>query len=76
MRGQSGHNTRPRVQLPPSYLGMDDLTTERCSDSQPTWAIDVLSLFFDMLSMGVCTNRYWQTSGVLVQELNVCAVRT
>ena len=27
-----------------------------------------------MLSMGVCTTRQWQTSGRLVQELNVCTV--
>ena len=27
-----------------------------------------------MLSMGVCTTRYWQTSSRLVQELNVCTV--
>ena len=31
-------------------------------------------LFFDMLSMGVCTTRHWQTSSRLVQELNVCTV--
>ena len=53
---------------------MDDLTTERSFDSQATWVIDVLGLFFDMLSMGVCINRHWQTSGQLVRELNVCTV--
>ena len=35
---------------------------------------DVLSLFSDMLSMGVCTTKHWQMSGRLVQELNVCTV--
>ena len=30
--------------------------------------------FFDMLPMGICTTRHWQTSGQLVQELNVCTV--
>ena len=33
-----------------------------------------LAYFFDMLSMWMCTNRHWQTSGRLVQELNVCTV--
>ena len=32
--------------------------------------IDVLGLFFDMLSY----SRHWQTSGRLVQELDVCTV--
>ena len=36
--------------------------------------IDVLGLFFDVLSMGFYTNRHWQTSGRLVQELDVCTV--
>ena len=31
-------------------------------------------LFFDMISMNVCTIRHWQTSGRLVQKLNVCTV--
>ena len=34
---------------------MDDPTTERSFDSQATWVIDGLGLFFDMLSMDVCT---------------------
>ena len=33
-----------------------------------------LTYYFDMLSMGVCTTRHWQTTGRLVQELNVCTV--
>ena len=33
-----------------------------------------LTSFFDMLYMGVCTTRHWQTPGQLVQELNVCTV--
>ena len=36
--------------------------------------IDVLGLFFDMLSMGFYTTRHWQTFGRLVQELNICTV--
>ena len=47
---------------------MDNLTTDRSFYSQATWVIDVLG-FFDMLYMGVCTPRHWQTSGRLVQEL-------
>ena len=49
-------------------------TTERSFDSQATWGIDVLDLFLDMVSMGVCTTRRWQTSSRLVQELNACTV--
>ena len=55
---------------------MGDLTTEHSFDLQATWAIGVLGLLFDMLSMGVCTTRQWQTSGRLVQELIVKTVRT
>ena len=36
---------------------MDDFTTERSFDSQATWVIDVLGLFFDMLYMGVFYNQ-------------------
>ena len=34
----------------------------------------MLGLFFNVLSMGVCTIMHWQTSSQLVQELNVCIV--
>ena len=34
----------------------------------------MLGLFFDMLSIDVCTARHWQSSGWLVQELNICTV--
>ena len=44
------------------------------ADSQGTWVVAVLGVFLDMLSRGVCTARHWQTSGRLVQELNVCTV--
>ena len=53
---------------------MEDLTTERSFESQATRYIGVLDLLFDMVSMGICTIRHWQTSGRLVEELNVCAV--
>ena len=52
----------------------DDLETEGRFDSQATWVIDVLDLFFDMLSIGVCTSWHWQTSGRLVPKLNVCTL--
>ena len=53
---------------------MDGFTTERSFDSLATCVIGVLGLFFAMFAMGVCTTRHWQTSGRLVQELNVCTV--
>ena len=34
----------------------------------------IVFLFFDILSIGSCTTRDWQTSGRLVQEFNVCTV--
>ena len=72
------HNTiaRPIGTLLPRHWSKEDLPTERSFDSQATWVmiIDVLGLFFDMLSMVVCTTRLWQTSGRLVQYLNVCNV--
>ena len=58
----------------PGHECIDDLTTVRCFDSQAAWVIDVLDLCFDMLSMDVCTTRYSQTSGRLMQELNVCTI--
>ena len=51
---------------------MDDHTTERSFYSQATWVFDVRG----MLSKRICTIRHWQTSGRLVQELNVCTVGT
>ena len=74
MRGQPSHNTQLHARLPLSFHEcMDYLTTEHSFDSQDTWVIDVLGLF-DMLSMCVYTTRHWQTSGRLVQALNVCTV--
>ena len=43
---------------PTSFLGMDDLKAESSFDSHATWVIDMLGLFFDMLSMGVRTTRH------------------
>ena len=62
------------ARLPPTFLGLDDLSTEPSFDSQATWVIGVLGLLCDMLSPGVCITKHWQTAGGLVQELNVCTV--
>ena len=70
MCGQPGQDTR-YSQLPPSFLGMDDLTTER---SQLCGLLICLAYFFDMLSKGVCTTRHLEASGQLVQELDVSTV--
>ena len=43
-----------RIQIP-VHGCMDDLTTERSFDLLATCVIDVLGLFFDMLSIDVCT---------------------
>ena len=49
-RGQPGHNTRPRARSFMRNGCMDDLTTERGFDSQATWVINVLSLYFTVLT--------------------------
>ena len=73
MPGQSGHNTRLHAQLPPSFLDMDTCTTSQLNvvlvrKLLCAWFI------FDTLSISVCTTSHRQTSGQLVQELNVCTV--
>ena len=47
--------------------------TERSFESKATshWCA---WLIFDMFSVRVCSTRHWQTSGQLVQELNVRTV--
>ena len=73
MRGQPRHDTRSHAQFPPRFLDMDTWMISKLNvDLFRKWVNDVLRLFlFDMPSMGVCTTRHWQTSGRLVQELNV-----
>ena len=69
------HDRTPR--LPRNSLGMDAWMTHKTEgifDSQTTWVTDVLGIFFAMLSMRVSATKNWQTSGCLVQELNVCTV--
>ena len=58
MHGQPGQNRRPHAQLQGC---MDDLIASY--DWQATWVVDVLGLFSNVISMGVCTTRHWQTSG-------------
>ena len=42
----------------PGHGCIDDLTTERSFDSQATWVIDMLDLFFDVSSIDVSTTRH------------------
>ena len=75
MRGQPGHNTRPHIRLQSSLLDIDAWMTSQLNVGLISKLRgDVLGLFFDMLSMGICTTRHWQTSGPLVQELIVYTV--
>ena len=60
MPGKSVHDTRPHAGFQPSFLDMEVWMTWRNS-----------KLLF---SMGVRTTRHWQTSGRLMQELNVCTI--
>ena len=49
-------------------------TTERNFIRKLRGSLMCFSYFIEMLSIGVCTTRQWQTSDRLVQELNVCTV--
>ena len=71
----AGHNTRLHAQLQPSFLDMDPCTISQLNvvlvrKLLCAWFI------FDTLSISVCTTSHRQTSGQLVQELNVCTVTT
>ena len=69
------HTTRGPITTNFPGLGcMYDLTTEHSFDLQATMVIGVLGLISGMTSMGVCTTRHWQTTGRLVQGLNICTV--
>ena len=59
---ESTASTRAHTQFL-GYGCMDDHTIERIYGLQATCVIDVPGLFFDMLSMDVCTTRHWQTTG-------------
>ena len=62
------HDRTPIATQSPGHGRRDDLCF------QATRVKDVLRLFLNMVYMGVCTTSYWQTSGQLVQEINVCTV--
>ena len=49
MHRQPGHNARSQDRFPPSFLSLDDLTT----NVGLICKLDVLGLSFDTLSMGV-----------------------
>ena len=59
------------------FLGVVALTTPQLNVAficKLRVSLMCFAYYFDMLSMGVCTTSHWQTSGRLVQELNVCTV--
>ena len=64
---------RPIATHFPGHGCMDNLTTERSLDSQAMWACMCFAYFLTLF-IGVCTTWHWQTSGQLLQELNVFTV--
>ena len=60
----------------PGHGCMNDLQPNVTLIRKLRGSLMCLSNFIEMLSMGVCTTRQWQTSGQLVQEFNVCTVVT
>ena len=73
-RAFQAYTVRPIVTKVPVEGCVDKLKTECSLDSQATWAIYVLNLFLDMLSIVFCKTRHRQTSSRLVCELNVCTL--
>ena len=61
-----------RTQHPVSLAWMTP-KNERSFDSK-AWLTFCAWPYFDILPMGVCIIKHWQTSGRLVQELNVCTM--
>ena len=78
MRGQPEQNTPPHARLSTwGFPGMAAWMTSQLNialNRKLHGSLMCLAYFFDKLSMGVCTTRYWQTSGRLVQELYVRTV--
>ena len=76
MRGQSGNNTRPYARLPTSFLSMDTCLTSHLNVAMISKLRGslVCLAYFDLLSIGVCTTRYWQTSVRQEQELTTFTV--
>ena len=77
MRGQPGHSPWPHGWLLPGFQGMNAGMT-----SQPNvalicklrWSLMCFAYIVGRLSEGIGTFRHCQTSGRLVQDLNVCTV--
>ena len=61
------------TQFPPNFLDMHACTTSQLNEVLVRKLLCAWPIF-DTLSISVCTTRHWQTSGQLVQELNVCTV--
>ena len=57
MSRQPRHNTSQHAQLPPTFLGRDDLTTGLSFDSKATWVTDVLSMLFWHVIHGCLYNQ-------------------
>ena len=77
MPGQPGHDTRPHARLQPSFVGMDAWMTSQLNVvliRKLLGSLLCLAYSFDTLSMRDSTTSQWQTTGRLVQELNVCTV--
>ena len=69
--------TPPYARLTSSFLGIDAWMNSQLKlalINKATWIIYVLGLLFDMLPVGVCTTRHWQTPGRLLQELDIFTV--
>ena len=65
------HNLRPRVQLAPGFLDMDDLTSELRFDLICKLRGSFTCVFFAMLFKGVWTIRQWQTSGDITSKTEI-----
>ena len=76
MLGQPGLNARPHARLAPIFLGKDARMTSQLNvvfHRKLRGSLVCLSYFWHVIH-GCLKNRHWQTSGRLVQELNVCTV--
>ena len=72
MPGQPVHSTRPPAKLPPSFLDMDACTTSQLKVVLVRKLLCAWLIFFNVIHK--CLHDHWQTSGQLVQELNVCTI--
>ena len=60
--------------LPPGFLGMDAWMTSRLNVSLicNLRGSFMCLAFLNTLSLVVCPTRHWQTTGLLMQQLDVC----